>query len=82
MGETMLLTNREVASLSGSFGSGLKRAFDGVVFDGLRLSDALRQVAAGMSASIYNTAMRPGQNALGGALANGINSVFAGLMPF
>lgn len=82
MGETMLLTNREVASLSGSFGSGLKRAFDGVVFDGLRLSDALRQVAAGMSASIYNTAMRPVQNALGGALANGINSVFAGLMPF
>jgi phage-related minor tail protein len=82
MGETILLTNREVASLSGSFGSGLKRAFDGVVFDGLRLSDALRQVAAGMSASIYNSAMRPVQNALGGALANGINSVFAGLMPF
>jgi phage-related minor tail protein len=82
MGETMLLTNREVASLSGSFGSGLKRAFDGVVFDGMRLSDALRQVAAGMSASIYNTAMRPVQNALGGALAHGITSVFAGLMPF
>lgn len=82
MGETMLFTNREVASLSTTFGSGLKRAFDGVVFDGMRLSDALKQVAASMSASIYNAAMRPVQNALGGALAQGINTVFDGLMPF
>ena len=82
MGDTMLFTNREVASLSTSFGSGLKRAFDGVVFDGMRLSDALKQVAASMSASIYNTAMRPVQNALGGALAQGVNAFFGGLMPF
>jgi phage-related minor tail protein len=82
MAETMLFTNREVASLSTSFGSGLRRAFDGVVFDGLRLSDALEQVAASMSASLYNTAMRPVQNALGGALAGGINTVLGGLLPF
>lgn len=82
MGDTALMTNREISSLALSFGSGLKRAFDGVVFDGMRLSDALRQVAGSMSASIYNMAMRPVQNALGGALANGINSVFSGLMPF
>lgn len=82
MGETMLFTNREVSSLSTSFGSGLRRAFDGVVFDGLRLSDALKQVATSMSASVYNAAMRPVQNALGGALAGGINSVLSGLLPF
>ena len=46
LGQTMLFTGREVGSLSTALGSGLRRAFDGVAFDGLRLSDALRQVAA------------------------------------
>jgi hypothetical protein len=42
---TMLYTGREVSSMSRSIGGGLRRAFDGVVFDGMRLSDALRTVA-------------------------------------
>ena len=41
LGETMLFTGREVTSLSSSIGGGLRRAFDGLVFDGMRLSDAL-----------------------------------------
>ena len=32
MQETMLYTGREVQGLSRSFGTGLRRAFDGVVF--------------------------------------------------
>lgn len=81
-GGQLALTNREISSLSSSFGSGLRRAFDGVVFDGVRLSDALRQIGASMSASVYNMAMKPVQNALGGALARGVDSVFSGLLPF
>lgn len=73
----MTYTNREVAGLSRSFGSGLRRAFDGLVFDGLKLSQALDVLARSMINAAYNTAMRPVSNALGGALAAGVNGMFA-----
>ncbi len=82
MQESMVFTGREVGSLTTGIGGGLRRAFDGLVFDGLKLSDALRQVAQSMVSSVYNTAMRPVQNAVGGAIAGGINSLLSGLMPF
>lgn len=78
----MVYTNREVGSMSRSIGSGLRRAFDGLVFDGMRLSDALRTVATSMVDAAYNTAMRPVQNAIGGAIAGGMNSLMSGLLPF
>ena len=70
-------TNREVNGLSRSFGSGLKRAFDGLAFDGLKLSDALNVLAKSMVNAVYNTALRPVTNALGGTVAAGINGAFA-----
>ncbi|GGE11148.1 phage tail tape measure protein, lambda family [Gemmobacter megaterium] len=82
MQESMVFTGREVGSLTLGIGGGLRRAFDGLVFDGLKLSDALRQVAQSMVSSVYNTAMRPVQTAVGGAIAGGINSLLSGLMPF
>jgi hypothetical protein len=79
---TMLWTNREVGAMSRSIGGGLRRAFDGVVFDGMRLSDALRGVAQSMADAAYNTAMKPVQTALGGAVATGVNGLLSGLLPF
>ncbi|MEO0859909.1 MAG: phage tail tape measure protein [Pseudomonadota bacterium] len=74
----MLFTQREVQGLSRSFGGSLKRAFDGVVFDGMKLSDALNGMARSMVNAAYNAAMKPVTTALGGALANGVNT----LLPF
>ncbi len=71
----MLHTQREVQGLSRTFGGSLKRAFDGVVFDGSKLSNALTGLARSMVNAAYNTAVRPVSQALGGALANGLNSV-------
>jgi phage-related minor tail protein len=82
LGETMLFTGREVTSLSGSIGGGLRRAFDGLVFDGMKLSDALRSLAQSMMGSVYSVAMRPVQNAVGGLLAEGINGLLSGVLPF
>lgn len=82
MRESMTYTNREVRSLSTSFGGALRSAFDGVVFDGMKLSDALRSVARSMADSAYNVAMRPLQQAAGSALANGMNSLLGGMLPF
>ena len=82
MGQTMAFTGREVDLLSRSIGGGLRRAFDGVVFDGLKLSDALRQVSRSMVDAVYSAAMRPVQNAFGGALAQGVQGAMSALMPF
>src|SRR5690606_35526755 len=82
MRESMIFTGREVGTLSKSIGGGLRRAFDGLVFDGMKLSDALRQVAKSMADSVYGVAMKPVQDAVGGAVANGINGLLSGLFPF
>ncbi|WP_179747527.1 phage tail tape measure protein [Phaeovulum vinaykumarii] len=82
MRESLLYTGREVGVLSNGIGRGLRRAFDGVIFDGMKLSDALRGVAASMAQSAYDVAMRPVQQSLGGALASGVNSLLSGLLPF
>ncbi|KPQ06774.1 MAG: DNA photolyase [Rhodobacteraceae bacterium HLUCCA12] len=82
MGRSLVFTGREVDALSRSMGSGLRRAFDGVVFDGMRLSDAMRQVGRSISDAIYGTAMRPFQGAVGGALASLIGGALPGILPF
>jgi phage-related minor tail protein len=82
MRESMVFTGREVSSLSTSIGGGLRRAFDGLVFDGMKLSDALKTVAQTMVDSVYNIAMKPVQQAVGGAVANGLNGLLSGLFPF
>jgi len=82
MQQSLLYTGREVQGMSRAIGGGLRRAFDGVVFDGMRLSDALRGVAKSMVDAAYGTAMRPVQNALGSAIANGVNGLVSGLLPF
>jgi len=82
MGRTLSLTGRELEGLTRGFGNGLRRAFDGVVFDGLRLSDALRQLARSMADTLYASAMRPVQTALGGALAAAVGGIFGQVLPF
>lgn len=82
MGETLVFTGREVNTLASGLSGGLRRAFDGVVFDGMKLSDALRGVAQTMVSSVYGIAMKPVQNALGGALAEGVASLLGGVLGF
>lgn len=79
---TMSATGREVDGLSRSIGWGLRRAFDGLVFDGDRLSDALKSLGRSMVNAAFGQAMKPVQNALGGFLADGISSLMGGLLPF
>lgn len=82
LGRSLTFTGREVDGLSRSLSSGLRRAFDGVVFDGMRVQDALRGVAQSMVGAVYNTAMRPVQNAFGGAVAQGMAGLMGSIMPF
>lgn len=82
MRQTMMYTSREVGSLSLSIGGGLRRAFDGLAFDGMKLSDAMKGVAESMINAAYNAAMKPVQNGLGSLIGNGVNSLVSGILPF
>lgn len=82
MGRSLIDTNREMAGLSRAMGTGLRRAFDGVVFDGMRLSDAMRGLGRSISDAIYSAAMRPVQSAVGGALSSVISGLMGSVLPF
>lgn len=82
LGRNLVFTGREVDTLSRNFSTGLRRAFDGVIFDGMRLQDALRGIAQTMINSVYGAAMKPVQNALGGLLAQGVSGAMGAIMPF
>lgn len=82
MREGLTLTNREVGSLSRSIGSGLRRAFDGLMFDGMKLSDALKSVAQSIVDATYSMAIRPVQNQIGGLIAGGIEGLLNAASPF
>ena len=75
-------TGRDLATLERGFSRGLRRAFDGVMFDGVKLSDALRGVAQSMADTAYSAAVRPVTRHLGGMLADGVGQAVSGLLPF
>ena len=80
--ESMLYTNREVTTLSSGIGSGLRRAFEGLVFDGMKLSDALKGIARSMADTAFAVAMKPLEQALSAAIAQGVNGLIGGVLPF
>jgi len=82
MKTSLTYTGREVGLMSSSIGRSLKRAFDGVVFDGMKLSDALTAVAQSMADTAYSIAMKPVQDAVGGALASGLSGLVSAAFPF
>ncbi len=82
MRETMVFTGREVNTLSNEISGGLSKAFDGLVFDGLKLNDALKTVANTIVDTVYSIAVKPVTNALGGFLAQGVAGLVGSGMPF
>ncbi|MCP1167895.1 hypothetical protein NHG85_05040 [Limimaricola sp. ASW11-118] len=75
-------TTRDLGKLERGFSGGLRRAIDGVLFDGASPGAALRGLAGAMSSTVYDNAMRPVTDGLGGLLAQGVNGLVSGLMPF
>lgn len=82
MRESLAATGKDVATLEKGLSRGLRKAFDGLVFDGASLSDALDSVATSMMNTTFNAAMRPITDQVGGLLASGVGGVMQGLLPF
>lgn len=73
----MAEASQDTQVLSKGLSRGLKRAFDGIVFDGMRASDALETVARSVVNTTYAAAMKPVTKHFGGMLAEGLAGLFA-----
>ncbi len=73
---------REATGMSRSVSSSIRRAFEGVIFDGKRLSDALAGIGQSISGSVLNQALAPVQGAVGSVVGKGMQSILGGLLPF
>jgi len=82
MQSSLLATGQEVNALSGGFSRGLRGAFDSVVFDGAKLSDALSGLAKSMADTAYSAAAKPVMSHFGGLLSSAVGGAFGAELPF
>ena len=82
MRSALAATGKDVATLEKGLSRGLRRAFDGVAFDGMKLSDALSTVARSRVNTTYNAAMKPVSDHVGGLISQGVGSLVQGILPF
>jgi len=82
MRTSLAATGKDMSTLEKGLGRGLRWAFDGVVFDGLKLSDALKTVATSLANTAYSAAIRPVTAQFGGMLAQGVGNLVGGILPF
>ncbi|WP_323802666.1 phage tail tape measure protein [Sulfitobacter litoralis] len=82
MRSALAATGKNVATLEKGLSRGLRKAFDGVAFDGMKLSDALSTVARSMVSTTYNAAMKPVTDHVGGLISQGVGSLMQGILPF
>ena len=75
-------TTRDLGNLESGLAGGLRRAINGLVVDGDRLSDALSTVGRAMIDTVYKAAMKPVTDRLGGLLGQGLNGLVSNVMPF
>ncbi|WP_323779486.1 phage tail tape measure protein [Leisingera sp.] len=75
-------TGRDAQILDRSLSKGLRRAFDGLVFDGGNLSEAMDTLARSMVRTTYNAAMKPVANHAAGLLTGGLASLIGNILPF
>ena len=73
---------RDATVFSNSIGRGVRSAFDGLIFDGLKLSEALKGLAQSILQATYSAAVRPVQRQVGGLIAGGIEALVGGMLPF
>lgn len=77
MRSNMSQTSGSVGKLTTSISGGLRSAFDGLVFDGMKASDAMKMVAQSIVSATYSSAIQPVTKQLGGILSSGLASIGA-----
>ena len=80
--QTFSATGEGATKLDRTLSRGLARAIDGVVLDGMKLSDALGVVANSMIDAAWKAAVKPVANHFGGLLSGGLSQMFGSFSPF
>lgn len=80
--QTFSATQNNVLGLNDALTKGLSKAIDGVVLDGMKLSDALREVAKSMINAAYKAAVQPVVDHGAGLLTKGLYGLFGGMSLF
>ena len=70
-------TTASSTAFSGSISRGVRQAFDGLVFDGMKLSDALQGLATSILNATYSAAIKPVTNQIGSLIAGSLTSLGA-----
>lgn len=76
-GRALKSAEADTRVLSKGLSRGLRSAFDGLVFDGMRASDAMEAVARSVVNTAYSAAIRPVTKHFGGMIAEGLAGLFA-----
>ncbi|MBO9479323.1 phage tail tape measure protein, partial [Shimia sp. R11_0] len=82
MQQALGATGQDMATLEKGIGRGLRKAFDGLAFDGMKLSDALQTLAQTMIDAAYRAALTPVVDQIGEAVSGGIGGLIADVLPF
>ncbi len=82
VGGSLKDAGREATGMSRSVTTSLSRAFDGLVFDGKRLSEVFSGLGRSLSSAVLNQALAPVQNSVGSAVSGGLQALLGGLSPF
>lgn len=82
VGGSLRDTGREASGMSRSVSSSIRSAFEGVLFEGRGLGDALKSVGQSLSGAVLSQAMKPIQGAIGSAIGGGLQNLLGGVLPF
>jgi phage-related minor tail protein len=80
--DSFSVSGRGADKLANTLSNGLAKAIDGVVLDGMKLSDALKVVANAMIDAAWKAAVKPVTDHVGGLIAGGVNALFGAFSPF
>ena len=80
--DTFSASGQGAVRLADTLSKGLGKAIDGVVLDGMKLSDALRTVANAMIDAAWKAAVKPVTDHVGGLIAGGMGALFGPYTPF
>lgn len=75
---TMSDAGREVQAMTTVINRGFRSAIDGMVFDGDRLSDALKNIGKSLLDAAYSAAVKPVTSHVSGLVASGLEQMITG----
>lgn len=82
MGATFDQVDDTVSTLSSGMARGLRKSLDGVVYGTMTMQDALKSLQTSMLDTVYDRAVSPVTDHVGGLLGQGLGTIMNAFLPF